>query len=818
MNAIWLLLLPALPARRRQSEDRLRLLRKLRPVRGCEWTCESLSVAASSAESGGGIVASFFGGNGILPLRPQSFLVFNRSRLPGRLQSVSVTRLTFVVGKGGVGKTTAACALALQLGAKHRREKVLLMSTDPAHSLWEMLERSSHPSALSNQQRGANQKARSRGKSDRGAERLRAAEGQLWVWEVDSTREFEKFLAGNRDSILEIVEQGTFFSKEEIAPLLDSTLPGMAEVAGLLAIEDLIAREAYDHIVVDTAPFGHTLRLFELPGQFQKFLNFLEVASRRDALLAERFGGRLWRTGNPFVERWRETVKGLQDAFSAKQAEIVLVTSPETFSLKEAERSMQALEGSHEGMALARIVLNRVVTDAGTCSRCKRRKKMADRAMRWLKQHFARTPVLLGPDPGNPILGPAQLRRFGEVVFGRAATSIHQLAVGPKRNAYGRNTKADAVERLKVKRTEWPVSEFPLSFTVGKGGVGKTTITAALGFVTRENGNKEDTVMVCSTDPAPSLDDVFQKEIGDQRASVLGDRNFGAMELDSMAEFRQWAEQIRQRLDAGLSSEAGGLHVDLTFEKEVFAALLDVAPPGVDEVFAIFRIMDLMERQSAGSNQQSATQKHSALSNQHSTRERKKRSARVRTQARVPALRPKSAAIRDLKNQVLIDMAPTGHALELLRTPERMLKWSRLLLKSLAAHRTLSIAQEVGVELASLGQRVRRLIDLMKDARQSRAFVVMLPEPVPDRQTRRLLNALEEIGIGVEAIFVNRVLPETTDCERCVRSRAWQMASLENFCERYPRQKAYVVREFPQEIAGAAALKRFTGHLWEIAQ
>jgi arsenite-transporting ATPase len=340
------------------------------------------------------------------------------------------------------------------------------------------------------------------------------------------------------------------------------------------------------------------------------------------------------------------------------------------------------------------------------------------------------------------------------------------------------------------------VSEFPLSFTVGKGGVGKTTITAALGFVTRESSNKEDAVTVCSTDPAPSLDDVFQKEIGDRRVSVLDDRNLGAMELDSMVEFREWAGQMRERLDAGLSSDTGGLHVDLTFEKEVFAALLDVAPPGVDEVFAIFKIMELMGKQSALSSQHSAQAKQSAVSTQHSAKSKKTQPG----------------------SRVLIDMAPAGHALELLRTPERMLKWSRLLLKSLAAHRTLAIAQEVGVELASLGQRVRQLIETMKDARQSRAYAVMLPEPVPDRQTRRLLDALDEIGIAVDAIFVNRMLPESKDCVRCTRSREWQLASLKDFRKRYPKQRAYLVREFPQEIAGRAALKKLTGHLWEIAQ
>ena len=109
---------------------------------------------------------------------------------------------------------------------------------------------------------------------------------------MDSAREFKKFLERNREGILNIVENGTFFNREEIAPLLDTTLPGMAEVAGLLALREMLESGEHDHIVVDTAPFGHTLRLFELPGHFQRFLNFLEVASSRDALLAQRFGGR----------------------------------------------------------------------------------------------------------------------------------------------------------------------------------------------------------------------------------------------------------------------------------------------------------------------------------------------------------------------------------------------------------------------------------------------------------------------------------------------------------------------------------------------
>jgi arsenite-transporting ATPase len=250
---------------------------------------------------------------------------------------------------------------------------------------------------------------------------------------------------------------------------------------------------------------------------------------------------------------------------------------------------------------------------------------------------------------------------------------------------------------------------------------------------------------------------------------VLGDRGLGAMEMDAVLEFRRWAARIREQLASSTSMESGGLHVDLSFEKEVFAALMDVVPPGVDEVFAIFRILDLLEA------------------------------------------RP---------GNVFIDMAPTGHALELLRMPERILLWSRLLLKSLAAHRTLALAQDVAVELAGLGQRVRKLLEMIR--KQGRAWAVMLPEPVPDRQTQRLLAAVDELGIAVDSLFVNRVLlqpalfEKKTDCKRCRRAQQWQLATLQSLRQKYGRRRLYLVRDFPEEIAGAAKLKKFTSELWQI--
>ena len=109
-----------------------------------------------------------------------------------------------------------------------------------------------------------------------------------------------------REGILRILEAGSLFTRDELQPLLDSALPGMAEVAALLAIHDLLASD-YDEVIIDTAPMGHTLRLFQLPAHLERFLRLLEVAGGRDQVLAAHFGGQS--CGESLPSRWQQMVR-----------------------------------------------------------------------------------------------------------------------------------------------------------------------------------------------------------------------------------------------------------------------------------------------------------------------------------------------------------------------------------------------------------------------------------------------------------------------------------------------------------------------------
>ncbi len=639
--------------------------------------------------------------------------------------------LSFFIGKGGVGKTTVSAAYAIRNARQSSRGKVLLLSTDPAHSLSDVLQLPP---------------------KDKPVKVSLPGPGTLYAWQIDFEKLFAEFLAEHKQSILKILDAGSIFSREDIEPLLDTALPGMAEVSALLAIHRALQSGKYSQIVVDTAPFGHTLRLFGLPQHFLNFLNFLELAASRDRVLAAHFGGRASESGRfVFIDEWRKIVEGIYTAL-AKRAKLFLVTTPEKFSLNESLRCAQELETYSPPIQISEIVLNRCVLKASDCDVCRSQARATSEAQKFLKKNFPAQRVHIGEDPGAPIVGVAALSKFADHVFGGSEL---KLRIPNKK-----------VIAIRLKKVEWPTLQVPLTFVLGKGGVGKTTISAALGFSTRKG--KQHPVQICSVDPAPSLGDVFQKAIGDKPVPVLGDSKFLASEMDSVAIFTRWVREVRANIEEATLTEISGIHVDLSFERQLLSELLEIVPPGVDEVMAIFRVLDLLGNRS---------------------------------------------------QRVAIDMAPTGHALELLRMPDRILAWTRPLLKTLAAHRTLAAARDAAVKVAELGQRVRELASLLKDGAGAHVHVVLLPELLPDRETERLISSLKTLTLTPKSIFLNRVIfaKDVGRCQRCRRSIQSQQEMMVGLKRKYRGIDVYAVRNFPGEIAGKAALAKFTGELWRLA-
>jgi arsenite-transporting ATPase len=163
-------------------------------------------------------------------------------------------------------------------------------------------------------------------------------------------------------------------------------------------------------------------------------------------------------------------------------------------------------------------------------------------------------------------------------------------------------------------------------------------------------------------------------------------------------------------------------------------------------------------------------------------------------------------------------MAPTGHALELLRTPERIVSWSRVLLKSMATHRKLALALNAAVRIAELQLRARELANALRRAGETTIFSVMLPELLPDRETERLFNELNRLGLKPSALFVNRIVwaENVKTCTRCQLAAKWQHLTLAKAKQRFPATDIFVIRDFPGEVAGVKGLRAITRELWRV--
>lgn len=263
------------------------------------------------------------------------------STRPRVLASAFVQRVTFFGGKGGVGKTTCAAAAATR--AALEGASVLVVSTDPAHSLGDALdvELGAAPTVID-------------------LETKRARRGALSAVQLDADRALVRWLRAREGAFKTIAERGTYLDDDDVDRLFALSLPGVDELVGLLELSRLADTSAYDHVVVDTAPTGHTLRLLEMPATLARFAEVLDDMHAKHRFLASSLGGR-WRPDSA-----DEVIAGVEDdakklralLVDATRCSFTWVTLPEKLPIDESEHGVAAIEGL--GVAVPTIVVNRV--------------------------------------------------------------------------------------------------------------------------------------------------------------------------------------------------------------------------------------------------------------------------------------------------------------------------------------------------------------------------------------------------------------------------------------------------------------------------
>ena len=400
-------------------------------------------------------------------------------------------RHLFFTGKGGVGKTSLACASAVLLADSGRR--VLLVSTDPASNLDAVLDAplGNGPTTVAS------------------VPNLKA----MNINPEQAARDYrERTVAPYRDTL----------PPDEIA-LLEERLSGACtvEVAAFdefaLLVTDSEKTAAFDHVIFDTAPTGHTLRLLELPAAWT---GYLESAPGEVSCLGPLSGLKTQH------ERYARTVGALGDA---AQTAIVLVARPDRIALMEAARTSTELAG--QGMSNQLLAINGVfkATDREDQLAVAFEQRGAE-ALARMPEGLAHLPRIDIPLLATNIVGIDSLRSL-------LTTEHPPVAARP-----GRVDLPSGVQSLAELVDELCRSDHGLVMVMGKGGVGKTTVAAAVAIALAKRGLA---VHLTTTDPAQHIRDTLRTDVAGMRVTYI----------DPKDEARRYRERMLESARGTLTAE-----------------------------------------------------------------------------------------------------------------------------------------------------------------------------------------------------------------------------------------------------------------------
>lgn len=577
-------------------------------------------------------------------------------------------RTSLIVGKGGVGKTT--CAVAIAVAFARRGEQTLLISTDPAAALSDTI-----------------------GAPVTTSESAVDGEANLDVRQLSATRLRAAFLERWRDTIAEIIDRGTYLDRDDVDGLVDAALPGADEIFALLALADLLADRSgrYARLVVDTAPTGHTLRLLALPETFSALVSMLNLMQNKHRFVVRALTHRYRRDrADDFLDEMRSRLDALRAALAdAGALAAVVVTRHEPVVDAETRRYVDSLRELH--IRVAALVVNAVTDDRGFES--------FDEAL----------PTIFIPRATTPPLGIASI----------IAAFANSVGDGPRPSG----TKTPAAHRTSHRERASRPELRTLTVIGGKGGVGKSTVACALAIAAADEDRGS--VLLVSTDPAPSIADAFgESDAPWARADVEYELaqvpRLVVRQMDAGAAFARLRDEYQGRIDSLFDSLVGhGL--DIQQDRAILRDLLALAPPGIDELFALSLLGDaLAERRFA---------------------------------------------------RIIVDPAPTGHLLRLLEMPALALDWTHRLMRLMLKYRDVVAAGETAGELLDFAKRTRALDALLHDHANCGLIIVALDEPVVRSETLRLASAVRACGIDVAAVVWNRVTEAPSPLPATVAAR-----------------------------------------------
>ena len=303
-------------------------------------------------------------------------------------------------------------------------------------------------------------------------------------------------------------------------------------------------------------------------------------------------------------------------------------------------------------------------------------------------------------------------------------------------------------------------SDLKLIIFGGKGGVGKTSCAVATAIALSENFK----TLLISTDPAHSVSDCLDENIGYKVVKVDGVLNLSAIEVvadEALAAFKTAHQSELKKL----------LETSTNLDSEDIEDMLTLSIPGIDEIMSFKTIIDFMEE--------------------------------------------------GKYDKYVVDTAPTGHVLRLISSPKLLDAWIKVASKMRWKYRYMITSfsgsykmDEVDNLLLNLKKTVKRIENILKDKTKCEFIPVCIPESMAISETVRLLADLSKYEIIPRQIIINNVMT-ANDCSFCTCKRAGQSKYIDQIGEIFDQLNRIEVPLFGEEIKGLRSLNQFRTFLFE---
>jgi arsenite-transporting ATPase len=520
----------------------------------------------------------------------------------------------------------------------------------------------------------------------------------LRVESLDAGALYAKFLERHLEQFLEIGDRGTYLDRDELRSFFGLSVPGADELMAWMHIGELAEENPNAMVVVDTAPTGHTLRMLSSGDHFRQLALALDAMQAKHRAMVRQFTRRDVRDAiDVFIDDFETRAQHRRELLTdAARTAFVPVMLSEPLVVEQTRH----LIGELQELDVPFVVLNRAHAECRGAEDAAAREAIAP--LRVVEAERACFPL-------------DSVERVRDWSVGRASRPLRPGVASERNDGAGRD-----VLRSRARRAPH-IAHAPLLFLAGKGGVGKTTCSASIALQLARR-NPDETYVVISVDPAHSLRDLF--------ATIEPPPNLTVETIDTRAKWRRFRDSFGRKIEETFAALTPG-NVSLGYDTEALQRLIEMAPPGADELFAITRLYDLSAD---------------------------------------PAIAG-----------VVVDTAPTGHFLRLLELPEAAGEWIREFMRILLRYREMIPAGSLGEELVRASREMKSLTATLQSERTA-VIAVTRPERIVIAETNRLIDSVKSRGIRLGGVIANYVTPET-DCA-CDRSmRAFELEALRGLGE-----------------------------------